>query len=228
MSSLIKELLNKTSYSFYDLTDIMKILRSESGCPWDREQDHKTIRKNFIEETYEVCEAIDNNDAEGLKEELGDVLLQIVFHSRISEETEDFSIDDVIDGICKKLIYRHPHIFGSVNVSGTEDVLKNWDALKKVEKNQKTSQDVLNAVPKTLPALMYAFKLSEKASKNGFEFNDTLEDDFKFDENTGDEKIGEILFALASKCRINGIDPEKALYDYCRKFIDDFSKNSHE
>ncbi len=224
MSSLIKELLNKTSYSFYDLTEIMKILRSENGCPWDREQNHKTIRKNFIEETYEVCEAIDNNDAEGLKEELGDVLLQVVFHSRISEEAEEFSIDNVIDGICKKLIYRHPHIFGSVNVSGAEDVLKNWDALKKVEKNQKTFSDVLNAVPKTLPALMYAFKLSDKALKNKVEFDSVVKSNIvEFDDDINDEKIGEILFVLVSKCRNAGIDPEKALYDYCRKFIDDFS-----
>lgn len=222
MNSLINELLEKTNYEFFDLVNIMKVLRSEDGCPWDKEQDHKSIRKNFIEETYEVCEAIDNNDVEGLKEELGDVLLQVVFHSRISEEEKDFSIDDVIDGICKKLIYRHPHIFGNVNVSGTDDVLKNWDALKKVEKHQKTPTQVLESVPKTLPSLMYAYKLSDKASKNGFEFNDDKvcrKFDF-FD----DENVGETLFYIASMCRSKGIDPEKSLFDYCKKFIGDFSK----
>ena len=120
----------KENYNFNDLVEIVKILRSPGGCPWDREQTHKSIRANFIEETYEAIEAIDNDDTELLKEELGDVLLQVALHSEIESEKNSFTIDDVCDGICKKLIIRHPHVFGSVEADTTEQVLKNWDAIK--------------------------------------------------------------------------------------------------
>ena len=120
-----------------DLLKIMEMLRGEGGCPWDREQTHQSIRKNMIEEAYETAEAIDLGDAVMLREELGDVLMQVVFHARISQEEGGFSFDDVCDGICKKLILRHPHIFGSVQVSDSAEVLKNWDAIKKEEKGQK-------------------------------------------------------------------------------------------
>lgn len=149
----------KERYQFEDLLKIMEILRSENGCMWDRAQDHHSIRRNFIEETYEVCEAIDNEDVDLLREELGDVLLQVVFHTRIEEEKGTFNIDDVADGICKKLIYRHPHIFGSVDVASTEEILNNWDALKKVEKGQKSTTDTLNSVARSLPALIRAEKV---------------------------------------------------------------------
>ena len=158
----------KERYQFEDLLKIMEILRSENGCMWDRAQDHHSIRRNFIEETYEVCEAIDNEDVDLLREELGDVLLQVVFHTRIEEEKGTFNIDDVADGICKKLIYRHPHIFGSVDVASTEEILNNWDALKKVEKGQKSTTDTLNSVARSLPALIRAEKVQYKVAKVGF------------------------------------------------------------
>lgn len=129
----------KEKYSVSDLISIMALLRGEGGCPWDREQDHLTIRKNLIEEAYEVVEAIDAGDPEMLREELGDLLLQVVFHSRISEEEGDFSIEEVADGICRKLIHRHPHIFSDVVVKDSGEVLENWDAIKKQEKGQKTA-----------------------------------------------------------------------------------------
>ena len=131
----------KDNYNFSDLVEIVKVLRSPNGCPWDREQTHKSIRANFIEETYEAVEAIDTEDRELLKEELGDVLLQVALHSEIESENNGFTIDDVCDGICKKLIIRHPHVFGSVEADTTEQVLKNWDAIKMKTKSQKSQTD---------------------------------------------------------------------------------------
>ena len=124
----------KENYDIYDLIKIMKHLRSEDGCPWDREQSHESIRSNVIEEAYEVADAIDSGSREMLVEELGDLLLQVVFHARMDEEAGGFNFDDVCDGICKKLVYRHPHVFGDVNAETSDQVLKNWDALKKTEK----------------------------------------------------------------------------------------------
>ena len=135
----------KDKYTIEDLLEIMKILRAPGGCPWDREQDHHSIRASFIEETYEAVEAIDTDNTE-LKEELGDVLLQVVFHSRIEEEAGRFNFDDVADGICKKMIVRHPHVFGDVTVENSADVLKNWDEIKKKTKSQKTQTEVLQSV----------------------------------------------------------------------------------
>ena len=139
--------LKMSRFGFQDLVNIMVILRGEYGCPWDREQDHKSIRKNLIEETYEVCEGIDNEDDVVLCEELGDLLLQVVFHAKIAEDEGSFSIEDVCTGICKKLILRHPHIFNDVVVDNGEQVLKNWDDIKKIEKNQKTVTEALASVP---------------------------------------------------------------------------------
>lgn len=126
---------NSARHSFKDLVDIVERLRMPNGCPWDREQTHKSIRNGFIEEVYEAADAIDNNDNENLCEELGDVLLQVVFHSQIAREENSFTVDDVIDGICNKLIYRHPHVFGDTVAETSQEVLENWDKLKKVEKN---------------------------------------------------------------------------------------------
>jgi len=161
----------KKQYHFDDLLQVMRILRSEEGCMWDRQQDHHSIRRDFIEETYEVCEAIDNEDTELLKEELGDVLFQVVFHTTIEEEQGHFDMDDVIDGICKKMIYRHPHVFKDVQVNSTQDILNNWDDLKKTEKHQESVVDTMNSVARTLPALIRAEKVMKKAEKAGFEWN---------------------------------------------------------
>ena len=161
----------KDCYKFDDLLRIMEILRAPDGCMWDREQDHHSIRRNFIEETYEVCEAIDDEDTEHMKEELGDVLLQVVFHTQMEKEKGTFDIDDVADGICKKLIFRHPHIFGNVEVASSEEVLKNWDDLKRKEKHQETDTQALESVAKSLPSLIRAEKLQKKAAKVGFDWD---------------------------------------------------------
>ena len=157
----------KERYCFDDLRQIMKILRGDNGCPWDKEQDHHSIRRNFVEEVYEVLEAIDQENPDALKEELGDVLLQVVFHSEMESEKGVFSIDDVCDGICKKLILRHPHIFGGITAETTAEVLSNWEAIKQREKGQTTKTQTLESVPKVLPALMRAEKLQSRAQKAG-------------------------------------------------------------
>lgn len=225
----------KENYKFEDLLKIMEILRSENGCMWDRAQDHHSIRRNFIEETYEVCEAIDNEDVDLLREELGDVLLQVVFHTRIEEEKGTFNIDDVADGICKKLIYRHPHIFGSVDVASTEEILNNWDALKKVEKGQKSTTDTLNSVARSLPALIRAEKVQYKAAKVGFDWDDIrgaldkvqeeLDEVKRAVNGDGDlpEEIGDLLFAAVNVARFADTDPEGALNATTEKFIRRFS-----
>ena len=164
--------LTKTRYDFADLCTIMKLLRAPGGCPWDREQTHRSIRKNLIEETYEVVEAIDNDDNVLLREELGDLMLQVVFHARMAEEEGAFDIGDVCDEICRKLIVRHPHIFSDVTASTSGEVLDNWDKIKRATKKQKSTTESMQSVSRALPSLMRAYKLGEKAAKTGFDFPD--------------------------------------------------------
>ena len=159
----------KEHYGLSDLLRIVALLRSEDGCPWDRVQTHASLRRSLLEEAYEVAEAIDEGSTEHLKEELGDVLLQVALHTRMEEEQGNFNLNDVADGVCKKLIYRHPHVFGDVSVSGTGEVLTNWDALKRKEKHQATHTDALNSVARSLPALWRAEKVQKKAKKAGFD-----------------------------------------------------------
>ncbi len=160
------------SYKMEDLLRIMELLRAPDGCPWDREQTHQSIRRNMLEEAYEVAEAIDQQDPAHLKEELGDVLLQVVFHARMAEEDGQFTFDDVVDGICKKLVFRHPHVFGGVDAQDSDKALSTWEEQKKAEKGQKTAGDTLDAVARSLPALMRAEKLQDKARKAGFDWNE--------------------------------------------------------
>lgn len=225
----------KEHYTVDDLLQIVKILRGENGCMWDREQDHHSIRRNFIEETYEVCEAIDNEDSALLKEELGDVLLQVVFHARIEEEQGRFNMDDVADGVCKKMIYRHPHVFKNVDVASTEEILNNWDALKKTEKKQESATDTLNSVARTLPALIRAEKVQYKAAKTGFEWKDISGALDKVQEELNEvrravdgdgnlpEEVGDLLFAAVKVARFANTDPESALNNTTEKFIRRFS-----
>lgn len=234
----VETLLAKDSYNLYDLREIMEILRGENGCPWDREQNHKTIRNNFIEECYEVIEGIDTDNDDIIKEELGDVLLQVVFHARIAEEAGKYNLDGVADGICKKLILRHPHIFSDVRVRNSADVLANWDEIKKTEKSQKSASDTLKGVSASLPALVRAAKLSGKAAKAGFEYPDikgALEKVYEeYTEVCGEigqdntealqEEIGDLLFAVANLSRMCGINAEEALYRANEKFINRFEK----
>ncbi|MBO7148695.1 MAG: MazG family protein [Clostridia bacterium] len=220
MEDIKAGLKNKNSYTFDDLCDIMALLRSPQGCVWDREQDHKSIRKNFIEEAYEVCEAIDEENAVHLCEELGDVMLQVVFHTQMEKEKGSFDINDVVSGICKKLIFRHPHVFGELSINTPEGVSDNWDAIKKIEKGQKNVGDVLESVPKTLPSLMRAQKINKKAEKNGLVL---CEDDAGLDALDKAE-YAEILMKICKSANKKGIDLEELLEQKCTDEIKNIKK----
>ena len=221
-----------------DLLRIMEILRGENGCPWDREQTHASIRGNFIEETYEAVEAIDKEDPVLLREELGDVLLQVVFHARMEEEAGSFSFDDVANDICEKLIVRHPHIFSDVQVNGTEEVLSNWEAIKNQVKGTKSQTERLEAVPRVYPALMRSQKVSGRAAKAGMGYADTaaawkdLESELQElreamaqeDLDHVEEELGDLLFSTVNVARHLGIDSEFALTRSCDKFIRRFAE----
>lgn len=231
------EYQQKDHYSINDLLDIVRLLRSEGGCPWDREQTHQSIRSDLIEETCEVIEAIDLEDAELLREELGDVLLQVVFHCRIEEEQNSFKFDDVCDEVCKKLIIRHPHVFGDVTANTTEQVLKNWDAIKMETKGQERYTDTLTSVAKSLPALMRAQKVGKRAMRAGMDFR-CAEDavaciggekaELEAAIASGskkdiEEEMGDLLFSCVNAARHLGIDAELALKSATEKFIRRFS-----
>ena len=228
----------KEKYSIDDLLRIMEILRSEEGCPWDREQTHPSMRRDMIEEAYEVCEAIDLNDTDLLKEELGDVLLQVVHHARIEQEQGSFDFQDVCDGICRKLIQRHPHVFADVQVDGTEQVLNNWEQIKQQSKGQTTGAQTLLSVPKTFPALMRAQKVQKRAAKTGFEYPDLFwaMDDLEseldelqaaIDEEDPQqcfEELGDVLFSAVNIARFLKVDAEDSLNASTEKFINRFCK----
>lgn len=236
----IEYLLSKENYSFEDLVTVVDVLRSDVGCPWDREQDHKSIRKDFIEETYEVIEAIDTEDPVLLREELGDVLLQVVFHARIEEEKNVFTVDDVANDICVKLIHRHPHVFGDVIAENSEKVLSNWEKIKSEEKDRRTVTDKLRAVPPMLPALMRAEKVGKKAACFDFENREQVMDKVceelcelgeAIDGGNGEqvaEEMGDLLLTLTSLCRKLGIEPEVALNRATDKFINRFETVENE
>lgn len=224
-----KEELVKDTYNFNDLLKIMEVLRSPGGCPWDSAQTHKSIRKNLIEETYEVLEGIDKSDDDILVEELGDLLLQVVFHCRIAEEENRFDINDIINGICKKLVRRHPAIF-------LGDEVTTWDDVKTLEKGNKGMSDSMKSIC-SMPALMRAQKVSGKAAKAGFEWHDADKPFEKIDEekkeyieavNKGDkeaafEEAGDLLFSCVTAIRRSGIECEEALTASTNKFIDRFT-----
>ena len=226
----------KSSYGVEDLREIVRILRAPGGCPWDREQDHHSIRRNLLEEAYEAAEAIDEGNPEHLQEELGDVLLQVVFHARMEEEQGGFDLDDVADGICKKLIYRHPHVFGDVTVSGSGEVLQNWEELKKREKHQTTAADSVDSVARSLPGLWRAEKIQAKAARAGFEWPnaqaalDKLAEELAelqqavAEDSNIEEELGDLLFAAVKVARFFHIDAEEALAGTCEKFIRRFSQ----
>ena len=226
----------KAQYTVEDLRRIVALLRAPGGCPWDGAQTHESIRRNFIEEAYEVAEAIDEQSPAHLKEELGDVLLQVVFHASLEEDAGRFDLDDVADGICKKLIFRHPHVFSNTRADDSEQVLVNWDKLKRQEKGQRTTADAMDSVARSLPALWRADKLQSKAAKAGFEFPDVSGALDKLDEETQElrsavengtnfeEELGDVLFAAVKVGRFCGVDPEAALTKTCEKFIARFRK----
>lgn len=230
------DFLYKDNYTVKDLEEIVFLLRQPDGCPWDREQTHESIRRNFLEETYEAVEAIDCGDTDHLKEELGDVLLQIALHACMEAEAGVFTLDDVADGICKKLIFRHPHVFGQVEVKDTTEVLSNWDALKRVEKGQDTYSDTLSSVARSLPALWRAEKVQKKAKKSGFDWPDISGAVDKLAEEVVElkeavtnqtnmeEELGDVLFSAVNVARFLKSDPEEVLTSATDKFIARFTK----
>ncbi|KYH34368.1 nucleoside triphosphate pyrophosphohydrolase/pyrophosphatase MazG [Clostridium tepidiprofundi DSM 19306] len=227
--------LNVTK-DFNDLIEIIDILRGENGCPWDREQNHETIKRCLIEECYEVLEAIDEKNEEKLIEELGDVLLQVVFHAKIGKDEGYFNISDVIKAICDKMIYRHPHVFGKANVEDSNQVLINWDELKKKEKGYENYTDELKHIPKNFPALMRATKVQSKASKVGFDWESVesafekvveeyheVKDVYKSNNRAKIlEEVGDLIFACVNVARFLNVDPEEALSSSVNKFINRF------
>ena len=224
------------SFRIEDLVKIMELLRSPEGCPWDRVQTHQSIRQNMLEEAYEAADAIDHMDMDNLKEELGDVLLQVVFHASMAQEAGQFTFDDVVDGVCQKLVYRHPHVFGTVEASGPEGALSAWDAQKRAEKGQKTAADALDSVARALPGLTRAAKLQSKAAKAGFDWKDISPAMDKLSEeleefrraveedSNVEEELGDLLFAAVKAGRFAGVDGETALQKACEKFIRRFRR----
>ena len=226
---------NKERYNVYDLRDLISFLRGPVGCPWDMEQTHESICRNFIEEVYEVAEAIDEGDPAHLCEELGDVLTQVVFHADIESDAGRFGLDDVADMVCKKLISRHPHIFGDVSVTGSGDVLANWEVIKRTERGQDTVTDSMATVSKSLPALWRAEKIQKKAAESGFDWAEIGGAMDKLSEELDElsdavssgsgiaEELGDLLFSAVNVARFAGIDPETALTEACNKFIKRFA-----
>ena len=230
-----------TGAKFEKLVEIMATLRGPNGCPWDKQQDRNTLKPMLVEETYEVLEAIDNNDTEGLSEELGDLLLHIVFQAQLGKEDGGFDIDHVLDGICDKLVRRHPHVFGEDTASSPEEVIKNWEAIKAQEKTKKLKdrtpeqRSLLEGIPSKLPAIHEAHQISSRAARVGFEWPD-IEGVFdKLQEETGElreamtgpessrqsrveDEIGDILFVIVNLARFLKIDSESALKRANRKF----------
>ena len=218
------------------LVDIIVVLRSENGCPWDREQTHKTLRPNMLEEAYEAVDAIDDGDINKLREELGDVLLQVVLHAQIAKDNNEFDIEDVAKELSDKLIHRHPHVFGNAHVDSANDVVVNWDKLKQEEKTYRKS--ILDGISKSQSALMSAQKISKKVVKVGFEWEnveslkDCIKSEYKeFEEavESGDkekmeDEMGDIFFATVNLARWYKIDAEQALLSANKKFTKRFKK----
>ncbi len=221
----------KEKYTFNDLVKVMEKLRSEEGCPWDREQTHKSLIKYLLEEAYEVVDAILKNKDEELKEELGDLLLQVVFHSQIAKERGAFTVDDVIDGITRKLIFRHPHVFrGKEGIETPEDVSREWEKLK--EKEGKKRESILDGIPESMPALERAYKIQKRAEKVGFDWKDfkgikekIVEelDEIEQEIERGnreklEEEVGDLLFMAVNLARFLKVHPEVALRKANQKF----------
>jgi tetrapyrrole methylase family protein/MazG family protein len=224
----------KRRYTFADLVTVMEKLRSRNGCPWDKEQTHESLKRYLVEESYEVLEAIDDGDTDALYDELGDVLLQVVFHARIAQQQGEFDILDVTTAICAKMISRHTHIFGSAVADSPDAVIKNWEQIKKGEKGQKSQTEVLQGVPKSMPALMRSGKVQHKAAHVGFDFTEAEQAFEKLREEIEEvrqsedkdalaDECGDLLFSAVNVVRMLGIEPETALQKATDKFIARFA-----
>ncbi|MBQ8858888.1 MAG: nucleoside triphosphate pyrophosphohydrolase [Clostridia bacterium] len=233
MNTLSSDFPNKERYDFDDLLALVRFLRSPDGCPWDRAQTHASVRKNLLEEAYEVAEGIDRDDPAVLREELGDFLFQALFHTVIEEEQGRFTTEDVLDAITRKMVHRHPHLFGEVSVSDGSAVPDLWEKVKKEEKGHATATDALRDVPKALPALMYAQKLATRAARAGFTYDTAEEAAEKVGEEwrelaeakdpaAVEEEYGDLLFALVNYGRMRGLDAEEALSRASKKFLSRF------
>jgi len=227
----------RTRYTFGDLVSIMERLRSPGGCPWDLKQTHESLRQYVLEEAYEVAAAVDEKDPDALADELGDLLLQVVFHAQIGRQRGEFDIADVTSNICAKMILRHPHIFGSVSVTGAEEVVANWEAIKRTEKGHSSTAQTMEDVPSGMSALMRAYKIQKKAAQAGFDWEDASgallkakeeENELK-DELSGKDmdkieaEAGDLLFAWVNVLRKAGVNPEVALARATRKFTGRFA-----
>lgn len=214
--------VKKKKYSIDDLVDVMHKLRAPDGCPWDSVQTHESIRRDFLEECYEAVEAIDEKSPEMMREELGDVLLQVVFHSVIEEENGNFDFSDVVSDVAAKMIIRHPHVFGDKAVKNVDEVWSNWDAIKKETKGQSSDKEMLMSVSKAMPALMRGQKVVKKASKLGVEYSQNPQSDLKKlaeKENLDEKDLGQMLLLISEIAFKNSFDAEKSLYDETNRFI---------
>ncbi len=223
---------------FKSLIEVIATLRGENGCPWDREQTHTSLKSTLIEETYETVEAIDSAQPDKLKEELGDLLLNIMLQAQIAAENRDFDIYDVIDTLTEKLIRRHPHVFGDVNVENSDDVVKNWEAIKKEEAGNEDRESILDGIPIALPALLRGQKIQKRAARVGFDWDDIQDVISKVDEELAEVKeslkknkqaeiemeIGDLLFAIVNLCRFVELQAEETLRKSNRKFIQRFKR----
>lgn len=231
-----KQILGTERHDMDSLLRIIACLRGEDGCPWDRVQTHKTIRGDLIEETYEVVEAIDNDDPELLREELGDLLLQVVFHARIEEEEGRFDFSDVVHHICEKLVRRHPHVFGEVRAENEDSALASWDAAKKEEKHRDGAKGTMKAVPPSLPSLMRAKKVAKAAIKDGYDFGGeeavldrviavltALREGKIADGTDENDAFGDVLFALSSISAMKKTDFEEILNKKTARFIENYT-----
>lgn len=219
----------KSHYDVADFRRLIHLLRQKDGCPWDSVQTHHSIRNNFLEETYEVCEAIDTEDTALLREELGDVLMQVIFHASIEEDAGHFNLDDVADAACRKLIFRHPALFG-------KEGGQSWEELKHREKGFSTRTEALDAVARSLPSTWRARKIQKRAADTGFDWPDAVGPLAKVDEEAQElhqavaeqsnveEELGDLLFAVVNAARHLGIDPEQALNRASDKFISRFAR----
>ena len=223
------DFISKSQYGFEDLVRLVELLRAPGGCPWDGAQTHLSVRRNFLEEAYEACEGFDRDDPKLMCEELGDVLLQVLFHTDIERAAGRFTIDDVCDGVCKKLIFRHPFLFGG-------DAGKSWDELKQEEKGQHSATEALDSVARSLPALLRSEKIQKKAARSGFLWESLDESLDKLEEETArlrracsggdgaEEALGSVLFAAVNAAVRLDIDPEQALHHSCEQFIRRFGE----
>ena len=223
----------KEKYDLADFIRIIDVLRSPGGCPWDIKQTHESLKRNAVEEAWEVCDAIDEGSMEHLREELGDLLMQVIFHASIEKEKGGFDLDDVSDEAVKKLIHRHPHVFADTKADTPEEVLANWDAIKRADRGQKSAASAMDGIPKGLPGLMRSEKIQNKAAKLGFDWPNVTGALDKLREEVGElqegidandlenikEELGDVLFSAVNVARFYKLDSEEIMRAACEKFI---------